>query len=260
MSKLDEMINKSLEDIDAIVTTAKSNLSKSEPVPDEVSQDTPESGTEEGTEEPTTEEGEEEPGEGDELPSEEGEGDNEEAVEDTEKSLESTLNGNDSVRKALEVSEFLSELVKGISTVIGAQGNTLAKSIASTDQATEFLAKSFDGIAKSQRVVLETQSELLKSVRILNKRIKTLEEQPTVRKSVSSSAQVLEKSFAGTPLKTNAGANTSGTALSKSEILTKLTTAFDGGNHALQNDILAYESLGDVKCLSGAAQALINAR
>ena len=259
MSKVDEMINKSLDDIDAIVEETKKgntegDISKAvgdeNLAPEDVSEDAPAAGEEEGQED-TGEQAPEEAGDDADVDNDEEPEENEQEDEEVEKSLEDNLKGNDSVKKALEVSEFLDTLVKGISSDLVAQRNELSKSVQSTTQATELLAKSFEGIAKSQRVVLETQAELLKSVRALNSRIQKLESQPQGRKSAANAAQAVEKSFAGQP-----PAQT-GTQLTKSQISAKLYQGVQEG--AIESmELLAFDSLGNINALSAVAQAYVN--
>lgn len=267
MSKIDEIINKSLDDIDAIVEEIKKgnnegDISKAvgdeDLAPGDISEDAPEAGedpAEDGAEQGA--EGAEEAGEGgdpdadsdtDEEPEE-----NEQEDEEVEKSLEDSLKANDSVKKALEVSEFLDQLVKGISNDLLSQRTELSKSIQSTSQATELLAKSFEGIAKSQRVVLETQAQLLKSIRTLNSRMQKLESQPQGRKSVASTAQVVEKSFAGQ------AAPTGVEGLSKAQVSAKLFQGVQEGKIE-STELFAYESLGAINALSPQAQAYLNSK
>lgn len=266
-NQLDDMINKSLEDIDAIVDTiAKSKatggedtISKAQDDEDlnagEVSEDAPAEDNEpvednESDDEPTDEGGEDSgdvdsDDEGGEAPADED--------EDMDKSLEDQLKSNDSVRKALEVSEFLDTLVKGISSHINASKDVLSKSVDATNQANEMLAKSFQGIAKSQRVVLETQAELVKSVRAISKRLKAIESQPVVRKSVAD-AKTIEKSF----VQSAGSVQDTSNQLSKSQISGRLSAEIEKGNMSLTQDLLAFEAMGDVRVLSQAALDIIN--
>jgi len=244
VAKLDDIIAKSLEDLDQLASEAGTNLIvKAEPQPNEISDNAPDE-EEEDSETPTEEAEEGQEGEEDEM-------DEDEPGEDAEKSLEDELTSDDSVRKALEVSEFLAGLIKGLSAVLDGQKDSLNKSLEASTQSSEILAKSFQGILKSQRAVLETQSELSKSIRRLSKRMETIESQPQARKSVTS---VVEKSF-----KASIGDNAPAT-LSKSEVLAKLTLAHGAGNHALLNDILSYESMGDMRVLSPEAMAIVTGK
>ncbi|MDP4224894.1 MAG: hypothetical protein Q8910_00795 [Bacteroidota bacterium] len=270
MAKLDDIITKSLEEIDELAKGLVSgtegnsntdNLSKSDPEPNEVSDSAPEEEEEEPGQEPNEEPGGEPEQEQEDEPEEEPEEDPDE--ESAEKSLEDELNGDDSVRKALEVSEFLDSLVKGLSKVIGdntsaikGQQDTIVKSLEATTQNTDILAKSFQGIIKSQRAVLETQSELSKSIRRLSKRIETIESQPMPRKAALN---VVEKSFKASMGDESANAPTSD-KLNKSEVLAKLNNAFSQGNTNVMNDILAFESMGDIRVLSPEAMAVINTK
>jgi hypothetical protein len=248
-NKTDDLINKSLEEIDAIVGQYGSELSKAVGDEDISPEDVAEgAGEEEATEEDTA-------GDDGDVDNDEEAEQNEQEDEEVEKSLEDDLKSDESVRKALEVSEFLSSLVKGISSDLLVHKDSIAKSLEASEQSNELLAKSFAGIAKSQRVVLETQAELLKSVRILNKRIKTLESQPQVRKSVSTAQEattVIEKSFNGV------GAP-AGSTLSKSQISAKLFKGFQEGQ-VEQGDLFAFESLGTLGAISANAQAYVNSK
>lgn len=242
MSKLDDIIGKSLEEIDAIVTQHTEDVSKAL-TPDEVSSDTPE----EGQEAPDAGADDNADADVDNEPEED-----EAADEEVEKSLEAELKGNEPVRKALEVSEFLDNLVKGISGKLLASEQAINKSLEANNSANEVLAKSFEGIAKSQKVVLDTQVALLKSIQQLGKRMEQLESQPQVRKSVSS-AKVIDKSFeqsAGAPA---APSN----QLSKSEISAKLFQGVQDGK-VESHELLAFESLGSVGALSSQAKTYLN--
>jgi hypothetical protein len=263
MSKVDEIINKSLDEIDAIVSEIKkgnteAELSKAvgdeDLAPEDVSDDAP--AADDGTEGAGDDAGAGDEGVGDDadVDTDAEPEQNEQEDEEVEKSLEGTLKSNDNVKKALEVSEFLDTLVKGISGDLLAQRAELSKSIESTSHSNELLAKSFVGIAKSQRVVLETQAELLKSVRALSTRLQKIEAQPQVRKSVATApqAQVLEKAFGGD----NAAASTQ---LSKSQVSAKLFQGIQEGK-VTQDELLAFESLGTMGALSANAVAYVNSK
>jgi hypothetical protein len=263
-SNFDEIISKSLDEIDEIVDKVSKSQDDEDLSAGDVSEDAPqEEDNQEDQEQPTDNDGG-----GEDAPAEDGDGDpnNEDTDadqegeqdsdedENVEKSLEDTLNSNSSVKKALEVSEFLQELVKGISTSIKSQGSTLAKSILdSANDSNELLAKSIVGIAKGQRAVLETQVELLKSVKAMGKRIQQLESQPMVRKSVAN-AQPVQKSFQASagqvPAKTN--------SLTKSQASAKLMVSYESGNHDILGDILALEGTGSFDALSDKAKAVLN--
>jgi hypothetical protein len=253
-NELDKMINKSLDEIDAIVDEINkgeeleviAKAQKDQDVtPEEVSEDAPQG--EESDEEVDPEQ--EEPGD---VDSEEQEDTGEEEEEEEyEKSLEKDMKGNEGVRKALEVSEFLDELVKSMSKIIEGQRSDIVKSIESTDSSNQLLAKSFTGIAKSQKTVLETQVKLMKSMRSLTDRIGTLESQPLTRKSLSG-AKAVEKSF-----QASAGDIPKEATLTKSMALTTLTAEFEKGNKGFINDILALESTGNFNSLSQDAKNLL---
>lgn len=249
------MINKSLDEIDAMVKSLEQDeqdLSKSEVSPEEISNDTPAPSTEEGTE------GEEPTEEGGEEPMEEGgeEEDDTDEVADEEfgKSLAEELNEDDDVRKALEVSEFLDALVKGISDRLLAHDDSIAKSLQGTDKSNELLAKSFHGIVETQKAVVKSQTTLSKSIADLTRRLDTLEHSPVVRKSVSTTReQVIEKSFAGN----NNTATNNNMTLSKSDAVEKLTIECANRPELVQ-DVLALESTGDFNVLSALAKSILN--
>lgn len=252
------MINKSLDEIDAMVKSLEQDeqdLSKSEVSPEEISNDTPAPSTEEGTEE--GEETTEEPTEEGEEPMEDGEVEDdtdEEPTEEFGKSLAEELNEDDDVRKALEVSEFLDALVKGISDRLLAHDDSIAKSLQGADKSNELLAKSFHGIVETQKAVVKSQTTLSKSIADLTRRLDTLEHSPVVRKSVSTTRdQVIEKSFAGN----NNTATNNNMTLSKSDAVEKLTIECANKPELVQ-DVLALESTGDFNVLSALAKSILS--
>jgi cobalamin biosynthesis protein CobT len=263
-NKFDEMISKSLDEIDALVEDFKKSvgaededtISKAQNdedlSADEVSNDTP------SDEEDTDREDEaqnDEPEETQEDTDEDSEGE-EDADQDEEyqKSLADELSSNSSVRKALEVSEFLQELVKSLDKVVSTNTENIRKSFKeSYEFSNGLLAKSVEGIVKAQRAVLETQAELLKSVRALNKRVKALESQPVVRKSVASNAQVVEKSFKASVGDKPQANNT----LTKSQASAKLLAAYESGQADLLDDILALDGTGNFNVLSDKAKSIL---
>lgn len=262
-----EELTKSLDALDELAKSYKAqeeeNLSKArgdeDLSPDDVSDEAP--AVDDGTEAPQDPEQDEqtEPSDG---ASEDDDEPTEDTVEDdddvdTQKSLESELNGNESVKKALEVSEFLSEMVKGLDTIITDRTDNISKSMAEANETSnEMLAKSMIGLANGQKAVLESNVEVLKSIRSMNQRISAVEAQPTVRKSVSNAAhipKVLEKSFdassGDTVQKTQ--------ALTKSQASAKLTAAYEAGNSDLMNDILALEGTGNLDAVSEAGKQVL---
>lgn len=252
-NKYDELITKSLDEIDTLVdglNTDKLSKARDEEdlAPEDVSDNAPL--PDDGTEAPAPEEEEEAATDEDGNPIE----DDEDDEDNYEKSLENELNSNESVKKALEVSEFLQELVKGLDTMVTDRTDRISKSIIeSSDESNGLLVKSIVGIAKGQKAVLETNAELLKSVRMLNSRMKNLETQPSVRKSVSNTAQVMEKSF-----QASAGEKATGNIqLNKSQASAKLMAEYEGGNKELLNDILAFDGTGDTNALSDQAKHVL---
>lgn len=254
-NSLDDVISKSLDEIEELVKNVKDNsISKamSNPAPDEVSEDAKEE-EQEGQEGEAQDEGNEEEQEDtdedqdqeDSQPDQEGD----EEDEDYKKSID--LKSGASVKKALEVSEFLSELVESLNKSLEAQKGEISKSLKSTKNVSEALAKSFEGMAKAQKAVIETQVEVMKSLKALGKKVDAIGAQPQVRKSVAN-AQVLTKSFDA-----SLGNKPAGNQLSKSQVLSKLTAEFEKGNKAIMNDILNYESNGSLDSLSDQAKNIL---
>lgn len=258
---VDETINKSLDEIDTIIADINKSMGKGDDLskgdnPEDldagdVSEDTPDEG---GGDEP--EAGNEDEGDDNPEPEDTGDSDTDDEPEQDEgedEPVEKSLTGGESVRKALEVSSFLSELIGSLNGILEGQREEFSKSIQANSHTTDLLAKSFAGIAKSQRAVLETQAELMKSVRNMSKRIKALESQPVVRKSVPN-VQALNKSFPA-----SAGSVvTESNQLSKSEISGRLMAEIEKGNSGLTQDLLAFESTGNVNVLSAQARTALN--
>lgn len=248
MDKYTEMINKSLDEIDNLAVMSeelvKSEDSK-EVSPSDVSEDAPkenESSEEEkdNQDDPvSSQEDTDADSEGQEDAGEE---------EETEKSLKSILEDNDDVKKSLEVSDFLQELVKGVSAVLEQHGASLSKSIQGNSQTQEYLAKSFEGIVKSQQVIVKATSSLQKSVAELTSRLEKVESTP-VRKSVTST-KAIEKSFDH-----SAGGNVEKDKpqLTKSQISSKLFQGVQEQKFG-HNDLLAFESTGSIQTLSPEAR------
>lgn len=262
---LDESITKSLDELDKLADNVQKStqettdalskgLDNEDVAPEEVSEDSPEQG-EEAPEQGEAPEGNEE------APAEDGDVDadteaEEDANEDepVEKSLEDTLKSNDGVRKALEVSEFLDELVKGLSTVLTGHSAELQKSIDSTNKSNEIIAKSMIGIVKSHQTILNSQTELSKSIAELSKRMMKVETTPAVRKSVpSANTKVLQKSFEAS----GGDAPKQEEGLSKSMAMAKLSEAVMGGQGDLAMDVLALESGANISDLSPNAKLLL---
>ena len=252
MSVYEEMINKSLEEIDTLVDSIKKShevdeeevLSKANPdiSPDDISDDVvPE-------EDPETDDSED----SEEHDMEPGTDPDTDEDEDFEKSVESELGGNDNTRKALEISEFLQELVKSMDTVLTERTDRIHKSVkASSDESNLLLAKSVRGIALGQKAVLESNAELLKSFKSMGRRLQELESQPVVRKSVTNKAQVIEKSFDASL------AQQEQPTLTKSQASAKLMQAYDSGNKEIMNDILALEGTGNFASLSDEGKSVL---
>lgn len=266
---VDEMISKSLDQIDTMANEFETSLSKAQGDEDlsagQVAENAP---TPEGEgEEPTPDEGESgEGGDGVQDPTEdnqdEGDTDNdsegeedEEEDEEVEKSLSNIMNNNPDVKKALEVSEFLNELVKSLDVVLGNHNEGLKKSMHASEHSNDLLAKSLLGLTKAHQTIMKSQSELHKSIQEINKRLDSMSQQPVMRKSVATNAKPIQKSFEasqGNP--PQAPKDT----LSKAEISSKLMTAYSGGNKDLMTDILAFDGTGDINSLSPEARAVIS--
>jgi len=261
-----EMISKSLDEIDAIVENFdKDNISKAQDdedlAPNDVADNAPEPDQEAGQEGQAPEEQGDDTDSSNEDTDADAEGEEDSGEdEEVEKSLEKDLKSDDNVRKALEVSEFLDTLVKSIAghidtntKSIETHNGDLVKSLQANEQSNELLAKSLMGMVKGQKAVMEGQAELHKSIKMLNKRLKNLESQPQVRKSVQSSAQPISKSFqasAGMPPAEQ------GTQLTKSQISTKLFEGVQAGK-VESTELLAFESMGTVGALSDTAKNYI---
>ena len=261
VNPLDEMIKKSLDEIDTMADnfeTLSKAQSGEELAPNDVSEDAPEPTQEEGTDgadeggEPTPDEGNQDEGDTD----NDSEGEEDEAEdEEVEKSLEADMKKNGDVKKALEVSEFLNQLVKSIATVLETHTDGLQKSMQSTDHSNDLLAKSLLGMTKAHQTIMKSQSELHKSISEINKRLDDMSHQPVVRKSVASSAQPIEKSFdasVGNPI-----TKPTGNTLSKSQASAMLMSAYSGGNTEIMTDILALEGTGNFDALSPEARAIL---
>jgi len=274
-NQVNEIISKSLDEIEAMAKDFENNLSISKAQGDEdlsagqVSEDAPTGDEGEGEEptqdadtdtgeggEPTGDEGEEptDTDEGDTDNDSEGEEDEAED-EEVEKSLSSIMNSKPDVKKALEVSEFLNELVKSLDTVLNTHNDGLQKSMQASEQSNDLLAKSLLGLTKAHQTIMKSQSELHKSVQEINKRLDSISQQPVVRKSVASSVQPIQKSFEAS--QGNAPQAPTNDTLSKAEISSKLMTAFNSGNKDIMPDILAFEGTGNVNALSPEAKAII---
>lgn len=258
---INEVINKSLNTLDSIAEDMQKSVGEpkeedkvSKAVGDEdlqsgdVSEDAPQP---EQEDEAPQEEAPEEDADADADSEPEEDADEDEEVE---KSVESDLRKSENSSKALEVSPFLEDMVKSIDATIKAQTEAIHKSLLESRSHTdESLVKSVQGIFKSQESILKSQVALSKSLEALNSRLNTLENQPVVRKSVTSKAQVVEKSF-NDSIGISGGASNQ---ISKSEATSKLMAEFDKGNSAVMQDILGLESGKDVAHLSDNAKQIL---
>lgn len=266
MSKYNDIISKSLDELDVLInasgktedTQVLSKAKDDEDIsPDDVSENAAPA-VDDGTQSPGDIEQAEDDTDGAADTDEEdvtSDDLDEDDDEDTQKSLATELNGNENVKKALEVSEFLQDLVKGLDAVITDRTDSISKSVIQTsDESNELLAKSIVGIAKGQKAVLETNAEILKSFKAMNARMSTLEAKPAVRKSVAQANQVIEKSFEASSGDAPA---TKSSTLSKSEASAKLMAAYEGGNQSVMNDILALDGTGNLDSVSDAGRAVL---
>lgn len=264
-SKVEELLSKSLDEVEQLVEAHQASLSKAmgdQPAPEEVSEDAPAPQEEEGAEdeeqpEEATEEGQDEAPEAEEGDEDDVDQDteaeqNEEEDEPVEKSLYDSLQGEENIRKSLEVSEYLDALTKGLSSVLEKHSDDINKSLQSSSNTQELLAKSFVGIVQTQKVVLETQTNLSKSiagltatVEALQGRVEVAEATPLVRKSVSSSAvKPMDKQFANSPQQSQS------TDMNKSLALQKFEAELQKGNMSFNSDILALEGTGNLNSIS----------
>lgn len=158
--------------------------------------------------------------------------------------LQKSMSGTEAGQDAFEVSEFLEQLVKSISDVMGAFDVKLQKSMTSTDAANEIIAKSFG-------VMTTTQSELAKScnglqdllksmgsqVEALETKINDMEMSPVMKKSVTNlkDLDVTPKNFAKS-------LGDGSQQLSKSDTMAILNNLCVKGDTVIPLDIISYES------------------
>lgn len=253
---VEDVISKSLDDIEEMVKSLEEKeedtISKGMDDKDEdaknVSEDAPEDGDNQDNNQDDNQ---------DEDADNEGEEDADQD-DDYEKSLSNELNKNENARKALEVSEFLQELVKSLDVVLSkafTSTDGINKSITdSANNSNELLAKSVQGLVKANKAVLDSNKRVQKSLDDISGRLAKIEKQPMTRKSVASSkAQPIEKSFEASL----GGEPTPSNKLSKGQAVATLTKSWREGNKAVQNDILALESTGNFETLSAEAKSLL---
>ncbi|AYP68578.1 hypothetical protein EalM132_00066 [Exiguobacterium phage vB_EalM-132] len=260
---IDTLISKSLDNLETMADLVKSEpevqeLSKSQDDENlnagEVSEDAPAPEQEDAPQEEA-----EAPQE--DAPEEEGDVDaDSEPEEDTdedevEKSIESDLRKSENSAKALEVSDFLGDMVKSLDATLKHHTDSISKALeAVREENSEALVKSVEGIFKSQESIMKSHVAMHKSVNAINERLDKLEQQPVVRKSVTNKAQIVEKSFNDSIGVTNGASNSK---LSKSEASSKLMTAFSGGNTDLMQDVLALDAGKDINDLSDNARSVL---
>jgi hypothetical protein len=154
-------------------------------------------------------------------PEEEEEEEKKEEEEEEEKSFTGNFDQDETLEKAIEVSDFLSALVDQTENSIAALGATVAR-----------LEKSMTKFDGGQIEVLRNVGTKLDT---LSKRLEVIENMPARgAKSIIKSAQVIEKSFAG-------GGETGIDALPKRKVLDLMEKAVGEGK--LQDSkLFAYES------------------
>lgn len=168
--------------------------------------------------------------------------------DETEKSLaaeagkaaQSIIGESEDIQKAIEVSDFLAELVYGI----GNRLDELEKAIHSRiNDMEKSLGEMGGAMAISIRGGME-QASL--GVEDLRKSLAQVVEAPAYRRR--SVATVMEKSF-------NPGAGPAENTLSKSQVLSRMTAMVEGGKSGVTpQDVVRFESSGH---LSPAVQALV---
>lgn len=146
------------------------------------------------------------------------------------KSFADTAAESDNVRKAIDVSDFLSDLVY-----------TIAEH---TDSLTESVEKSLDGFVYQQRFnqamasAMKQMGELIKG---LSEQVQGIGKQPAATRKSDVSATVVEKSFA------NANPASNDT-LSKSQIAAKLMTLMESGDKSVTDqDVIRAETTGLIR-------------
>lgn len=110
--------------------------------------------------------------------------------DDVEKSFfDNFVESDDTIEKALEVSDFLETLVGAISESIDGFSNTVSKSLGKQNTVNTALAKSLQAsgeIIKSMNTTLAEQDQLIKS---LQESVETLANQPVGRKGITNARE-----------------------------------------------------------------------
>lgn len=147
----------------------------------------------------------------------------EEEEEETEKSFfDEFVESDDTIEKALEVSDFLEALVGSIGVSMDGFSNTLTKSLTKQDKVNTALAQSLQAsgeLLKSMGEKLEAQDELIKS---LQEAVEQFSNQPIGRRAVTNAReyQTIAKSLDGT---------NSNNTLSKSQVIDLLVKGVEKG-------------------------------
>lgn len=175
---------------------------------------------------------------GDENEDNDGDGDGvdpDEQEDEEEEEAEKSLSGDDTIRKAIEVSEFLDALVtrteeaiQGFSKRIGKIEKSMASAQSETREMVFEIAKSFGTVAEELQKAFSGVEDLKKS----------FDSAPAHPRK--SQMRILEKSFGGE------GAGE--TKLSKSQIASKLTDlAMDGNSGVKAGDVVRFETDGFIR-------------
>lgn len=177
--------------------------------------------------------------------------------EDAEKSFaEAAAEGSENIRKAIEVSDFLSDLVDAVGNrlekieksfnerLTTLEGAAVSQHQAQREAMVE-IAKSFGAIRDEFQKSFAGQEDLKKSIQDdLKKSIDALGDAPMHRRKslLPGSSQVIEKSF-------GANDNVDPTAtLSKSFVTNKLFTWAQAGQNGINSqDVLRFESSGELR-------------
>ena len=232
-----------LKSLDALEELADEQLAKSVEIEDEAEKDyllkgvKPDEIAEEGDDEKEDKEDEKDEDASEEEDEKDEDGDDEEDEPKIEKSFNEEIAEDETIKKGLDESEFLSAFARLQGASIDELRLSVAKSLFASEKTASVLAKSFAAIIKSQEVsqdIISKQGEVIKS---LQERLDGVEKTPKARKSA---VNAIEKSF-------NASVGVP-TELSKSQVSEKLTAlAMSGQNGVTIEDVVNYESTGNLR-------------
>ena len=135
---------------------------------------------------------------------------------------EKAMSGSDDIRKGVEVSAFLNDMIEEVGDSI----NGLAKSV----------TKGNDAIVKALADTLEVQKSMVETIKALSERVDKFESAPAGGGRKSIITKGIQR-FSG---------GDDSTALTKSQIITKLTDLVQKGE-ATAHDMAYYESTGRIK-------------